>query len=44
MEFSVALHCNMDCRFCTHFSPLSKERFYDFDIFRQRILPGGLAV
>lgn len=37
LEFSVALHCNMNCRSCTHFSPLSKERFYDFDSFKRDI-------
>lgn len=37
VEFSVALHCNMNCRSCTHFSPLSKKHFYDFDIFQKDI-------
>lgn len=33
IEFSAALHCNMNCRSCTHFSPLSEKRFYDFRMF-----------
>lgn len=37
VEFSAALHCNMNCRSCTHFSPLSKKRFYDFELFHKDI-------
>ncbi len=37
IEFSVALHCNMNCRSCTHFSPLSEKRFYDFEMFHKDI-------
>ena len=28
--FSVATHCNLNCKGCAHFSPLSKEEFPDF--------------
>lgn len=37
VEFSAALHCNMNCRSCTHFSPLSEKRFYDFEKFQKDI-------
>ena len=37
LEFSVSLHCNLNCRSCTHFSPLSKTKFYDFGQFNKDI-------
>lgn len=29
--FSLASHCNLNCKGCAHFSPLSGEEFPDFD-------------
>lgn len=37
VEFSAVLHCNMNCRSCTHFSPLSQKHFYDFELFYKDI-------
>lgn len=30
-EFSLAAHCNLNCAGCSHFSPLAKEEFPDFE-------------
>ena len=47
VEIDLAVHCNMACYSCNHFSPLAEEEFYDFDIFQKDIkrlyeLTGGL--
>lgn len=35
LEFHVADHCNLNCKYCTHFSPLVKEPvFTDLDRFK----------
>jgi len=31
MEFSVAFHCNLNCKGCSHFSPLTEELFPDYE-------------
>lgn len=33
----VASHCNLNCRGCDHFSPLSEEKFYDFEQYKSDI-------
>ena len=30
-EFALAAHCNLNCAGCSHFSPLAKEEFPDFE-------------
>lgn len=36
LEYHVADHCNMNCKYCTHYSPLVKEPvFTDFDKWKQ---------
>lgn len=38
LEFHVADHCNLNCKYCTHYSPLVKEPvFTDFDGFERGI-------
>ncbi len=33
LEFEVTHHCNLNCKGCSHFSPLSEKSFGDFDQF-----------
>ena len=33
----IASHCNLNCRGCDHFSPLSEEKFYDFEQYKSDI-------
>ena len=33
LEFEVTHHCNLKCKGCSHFSPLSEKVFGDFDEF-----------
>ena len=33
-ELHIADHCNLNCKSCSHFSPLVKENFLDADAFR----------
>lgn len=33
MEFEVSHQCNLNCKGCTHFTPLSKKKFGDFEDF-----------
>ena len=33
MEFEVSHHCNLNCKGCTHFAPLSEKKFGDFEDF-----------
>ena len=33
IEFEVSHHCNLNCKGCTHFSPLSEKKFGDFEGF-----------
>lgn len=47
-EFHLAEHCNLQCRGCTHFSPLAKPEFtsvgeFEKDIFRLSELTGKRA-
>ena len=38
LEFHVADHCNLNCKYCTHYSPLVKEAvFADYDTFEKDI-------
>jgi len=38
LEFHVADHCNLNCKLCTHYSPLVKEPvFTDYDQFEKGI-------
>lgn len=39
LEFHVADHCNLNCKYCTHYSPLVKEPvFTDFEKFSKDLL------
>jgi organic radical activating enzyme len=33
LEFEVTHHCNLNCRGCTHFTPLSKKKFGNLEQF-----------
>ena len=35
IEFEVAQHCNLNCKGCNHFSPLSEKRFGDLSGFER---------
>lgn len=35
LEIHLADHCNLNCKGCGHFSPLSEEKFTDFITFRK---------
>ncbi|MBP5198422.1 MAG: radical SAM protein, partial [Lachnospiraceae bacterium] len=38
LEYHVADHCNLNCKYCTHYSPLvEKPVFTDFDKFKKDI-------
>lgn len=37
IEVSLAEHCNLSCKGCSHFSPLAKEEFMDIKIFEKDI-------
>jgi len=32
---NVSKHCNLNCKGCDHFSPLSKEKFYDIAVLKK---------
>jgi MoaA/NifB/PqqE/SkfB family radical SAM enzyme len=34
-EIHVTTHCNLNCKSCSHFSPLQKEEFIDVDEFQR---------
>lgn len=34
-ELQLADHCNLNCKSCSHFSPLIKEKFLDVDVFQK---------
>jgi MoaA/NifB/PqqE/SkfB family radical SAM enzyme len=34
-EIHIADHCNLNCKSCSHFSPLVNEKFLDIDMFRR---------
>jgi len=34
-EVDIAMHCNLKCRSCHHFSPLAKNEITDINIFQQ---------
>lgn len=38
LEIPLVEHCNLNCRGCSHFSPLAKETVYDLDEFKKDIL------
>lgn len=39
LEYHVADHCNLNCKYCTHYAPLVKEPvFTDFEKFKQDLL------
>ena len=33
LEFEVTHHCNLNCRGCNHFAPLSEKKFGDLEQF-----------
>ena len=33
LEYEVTHHCNLNCRACSHFSPLTEKKFGDFEQF-----------
>lgn len=35
LEYEVTHHCNLNCRGCTHFAPLSPKRFGNLEQFRR---------
>jgi len=38
LEVNLVDHCNLNCKGCTHFSPLSEQEFADFDVFEKDLL------
>jgi len=34
-EVNLVEHCNLNCKYCTHFSPLAKPEFLDIEVFRK---------
>lgn len=36
-EVDVARHCNLNCRGCLHYSPLTKPQFLDIEVFHKDI-------
>ena len=37
VEFMISHHCNLNCAYCDHFSPLADEYFYPLDKFKKDI-------
>lgn len=37
LETHLTDHCNLNCKSCSHFSPISPEKFTDFDAFSRSI-------
>lgn len=35
IEVNLVDHCNLNCKFCDHFSPIAKEKFLDVDLFER---------
>ena len=35
VEVHLAEHCNLNCKYCCHFSCIAQKEFYDLDKFRQ---------
>ena len=35
IEVHLAEHCNLNCKYCLHFSNIADKEFYDLDKFRQ---------
>lgn len=38
IEFHISDHCNLNCAYCTHFSPLAEPAFYEFENFKKDII------
>lgn len=38
IEFHISDHCNLNCAYCTHFSPLAEPSFYEFESFKKDII------
>lgn len=38
LEISVVEHCNLNCKYCSHFSPIAKEIYADLEETEQGIL------
>ena len=36
-EISLALHCNLKCKECSHLSPFAPNEFYEFETFKKDI-------
>lgn len=38
IEFHISDHCNLNCAYCTHFSPLAETYFYELEGFKKDII------
>ncbi len=36
-EVNISDHCNLNCKMCTHFSPISQKEFYSLDQYKKDI-------
>lgn len=36
-EMDIADHCNLDCKYCSVFSPVAKERYYNFEQYKRDV-------
>ena len=41
-EVNISDHCNLNCRMCTHFSPISKKEFYNLEQYKKDITRLGV--
>lgn len=37
VEFQLVDHCNLNCKYCNHFSPIADEIFADFGVFERDV-------
>ncbi len=37
VEIHIAEHCNLNCKYCCHFSPIAQKEFYDLDKYKQDV-------
>lgn len=38
VQFLISPSCNLNCKFCSHFSPLAKNEFYEFERFKDDLI------
>lgn len=41
IQVNISDHCNLNCKMCTHFSPISQKEFYSFEQYKKDIAKLG---